>query len=329
LTISLATIELYDNGNLIRKTLSDTIGAFSNKEIVDKRREVHEIYLKVIKDRKVITTSDKKDINLSYCSVASLVICHNGNRYTVGFNTVSSFSFNPKKTIIGFEAILDDNFVDSLELIIKLTNGDTRTLVMEYNSEKGFWYQEGEFTSTALPSHISLRINDGITFTYQALTYGSLKAVPEKSSTSTQTLDKDTFNVTSIGLTLVSSNEVTFRVNRTMLSKAVSFIAVCGGLRLEPIKEYYVSLEEVYVTSDFSSVKSGDYYLHVTYNGYFIDKNFTIDNNLPFGYTGYDFNVPGYGAINTVKTGNIVLENRGYTDCMTKVVILSGEDIVL
>jgi hypothetical protein len=329
LTISLATIELYDNGNLIRKTLSDTIGAFSIKEIVDKRREVHEIYLKVIKDRKVITTSDKKDINLSYFSVASLVICHNGNRYKVGFNTVSSFSFNPKKTIIGFEAILDDNFVDSLELIIKLTNGDTRTLVMEYNSEKGFWYQEGEFTSTALPSHISLRINDGMTFTYQALTYGSLKAVTEKSSTSTQTLDKDTFNVTSIGLTLVSSNEVTFRVNGTMLSKAVSFIAVCGGLRLEPIKEYYVSLEEVYVTFDFSSVKSGDYYLHVTYNGYFIDKNFTIDNNLPFGYTGYDFNVPGYGAINTVQTGNIVLENRGYTDCMTKVVILSGEDIVL
>jgi hypothetical protein len=189
LTISLATIELYDNGNLIGKTLSDTIGAFSIKEIVDKRREVHEIYLKVIKDGKVITTSDKKDINLSYFSVASLVICHNGNRYKVGYNTVSSFSFNPKKTIIGFEAILDDNLVDSLELIIKLTNGDAKTFVMEYNSEKGFWYQEGEFTSTALPSHISFRINDGMTSTYQALTYGSLKAVPDKSSTSTQTLD--------------------------------------------------------------------------------------------------------------------------------------------
>lgn len=327
LTIAMATVELYDNDILIGKTLSDSMGAFSIKENIEKRRELHEIYLKVIKDGKVITISERKDVNLSYFKVSSMILCHNGRRDKVGYDKVSTFSFNPKNPKIGFEVVLGDNQVDAVELILKLNNGETKTLTLEYNSQKDIWYKEEEFSSSGLPSHISLRINDGMTSTYQALSYGDLKFEKAKSNNS-QTLDKDTFSVTSIGPTLVSAGEVTFRVNGTMLSKAVDFEAVADGARLKPIKEYYVSLEEVYVTFDFSGVKSGDYYLHATYNGYFIDKNFTLDESLTFGYVGYTLNVPSYSTLNEIQTGSIYLENSGYTDSPTKVVVLSGEDIV-
>ena len=163
-----ASVELYDNGVLVGKTISNSTGSFTTPfELVKSySHSTHDLKL-VLKtaDGITFTSGTKKLIyDAQFIAISKVTMVYRGSRYLFDFLTPRTdrmyYSYVPGNSTFSFEVectVNDPERVTGIQVITTSSRGEKTYIPVRYNADKGCWVGSCSYDSFNCPVKINAR----------------------------------------------------------------------------------------------------------------------------------------------------------------------------